>query len=491
MGKLNPLLARDWRQGRYIPTAVSNFLVPENSVADSNNINFDTVVGSGVVRPGTTQLGSDVSTGHAPLGLAEFVNLGATANYLYVVYKGASDATLYFWNGSTWAATDLTALDNTVRDRFAVLGGNIFITNSVNGMQDSEDGTTFTNVNSIPSPVTPSLIYRYSARMLASGYPTFPSRVYFSSIVQSSQSPFITWDVDDTTGDWIDVNPDDGGRVTGFSETSTFVVVFKNNGMYRLDTIAKTTDPDNIFNIGAIAQEGIVACQGIVYFFSGIDIRRTNGGFPEQISRAGVQDIIDAIPTANWVNVAAGTDGLNVYFSVGDVTLGLNTDDQRVLNNCVLKFSPRDQNWSVHTYADEFQFFSLYTNSDGRLMRGADTAGRVQTLNLGTADRGTIDINYEMTTQDMEFGNRAHLKGISDQLVVFTKNGQDSSIQALCDGVLTQIPMTLTARVNYGKDVNLEGHFFQFRWFGQSKGTAPQFEGLYIENIEDKGLTNP
>jgi len=128
------------------------------------------------------------------------------------------------------------------------------------------------------------------------------SSITFSAALNT----FLTWNVNPSTGDWIDINPDDGGYNTAFQETSTFALVFKNNAMYRLDTVNKSTDPQNIFNIGAVTQEATVACQGLVYFFSGTDIRQTDGGFPQQISRAAVQDIINAIPQANWGDVAAG-----------------------------------------------------------------------------------------------------------------------------------------------------------------------------------------
>lgn len=397
---------------------------------------------------------------------------------------------LYYYNGSSWntSSPGLGTWSETVKSRFATLGGHTFITNSVNGMKDSADANTWGTTNSIDT-YKPSLVFRYTGRLLASGDPTYPDRVFFSSVIDPSSSPFITWNTNASTGDWIDVNPDDGGYNTGFAETSTFCLLFKNNGMYRIDTVNKSTDPENIYNIGAVSQEAITACQGVVYFFSGIDIRRTDGGFPEQISRAGVQDIIDAIPKANWSSVSSGTDGLNVYFSVGDVTVNSNQDNQTTITNCVLKFSPRDQNWSVHSYANDFQLFTLFTDTtNATKMIGADSIGEVQFLNLGITDNGSA-IDYELITQDIEFGNRAHLKKISDEIAVFTNNGQDSFLSCAEDGEYKDVPIKLNDRVNYGF-LNVEGHFFNFRWSGQSTGTSPILEGLYIEKIDDKGLTN-
>lgn len=484
----SPFVWRDVREGRITPSTIAEYLVPVNSAKSCVNVNFDTIVGAAVVRPGTTTTGT-VASAKEPLGLSQFVGKGGTPNYLMSVFKGASNATAYYYDG-TWHATSLTTLSNTARNRFATLGGSIFITNSTDGMSDAPDGANFVTTNSIPAmAVKPSLVYRYSARLLASGDPTYPSRVYFSSIVDSSMSPFITWNTDASTGDFIDINPDDGGYNTAFAETSTFCLVFKNNGMYRLDTINESTDPNNIFNIGAPSQEAVVACQGIVYFFSGIDIRQTDGGLPTLISRAGVQDIINAIPQANWSKVAAGTDGLNVYFDVGDVTLNANTSDAFTITNCELKFSPRDQAWSVHSRGSRYYFFTLYTDTNGQLMRGADTGGLVQTINLGTSDNG-IDISFQLTTQDLEFGNRGHLKSIADQISFYSLFASKSTALMLADGEKQNMQVALTAPVSYSNTSTFIGHWFNVVWLGTSSGTAPRFYGFTIESVTDDGQTN-
>jgi hypothetical protein len=489
IGVQYPIVVRDFRQGRYIPYSVSTYLAPSNSVSFCRNVNFDTIIGSAVVRKGTTLVGATVASGKTPLGLTEYVNTfnNVNLNYLIAVFPGASTATASYWNGTSWQATNQTGLSNTYKDRFAVLGGSLFMCNSTNGMLAAPDGITFATLNCITT-VKPSLVYRYQSTLLCAGDPTYPSRVWFSSVISPVSSPFITWNNDPSTGDWIDVNPDDGGWMTGFAESSTFLILFKSNAMYRINAVASSAQPQLIYNVGAVCQEGITACQGVAYFFSGSGIYSTDGSFPVQQGRGMIQDIVDNIPQANWTSVAAGHDEFNVYFSVGTVTVGASTDNPVTYTNCVLKYSTRDQTWSVHTYANLFNFFSQFTDSNGRLTRGATTAGDVQTLNLGTTDNGN-PINYEMTTQDIDFANRAHDKSISDQLIVFAQNGQDSTMDCFCDGEKKDIPITLTERVNYGKNINLEGHFFNFHWFGETSGTSPVFEGFTIEAVQDNGLT--
>lgn len=487
-----PAEFRDFSRGRITKYSANNKLAPVNSVSQCQNVNFDTIIGSGVVRPGTTKLGDTVASGKTPLGLYNFVSPGGALNLGIAAFSGASTATISYYDTS-WHASGLTGLNNSATVNFATLGGQVFMANGVDVMKSSADGNTWGTTNSTftGESVIPSLVYRAKGRMLCSGWSTRRDRVYFSSIIDPTSSPFITWNSNATTGDWIDINPDDGSNVTAFAETSNTVLVFKSQGMYRLDVVAKNVDTQNIFNIGAVSQKAVTTVQGIVYFFSGIDIRRTDGTYPEQISRLGVQDFIDAIPQANWANVCAGNDGFNAYFSIGDVTLNTGRDGQKTYSSVVLKYSTRDEAWSVHSYAQTFRFFTQMTTSvDGRKMIGADTLGNVQTINKGTTDNGT-EIFYDLETQELEFGNRAHTNTISDLISIFCKNGAGSSMQVKAtDKDYRDIQKSLPKRVNVVDNFSVEGEYFTFRWFGSTSLESPVFEGFYIERIKDEGMVN-
>ena len=485
-------ILRDLSKGVIRQSAISNFLTPENSVSHSLNLNYDQVIGSAILRPGTTLLGTTVASGKTPLGLYNYVSSGNILNLMVAVYSGAATATIYYYDGS-WHTSGTTTLNNTAKNRFSQLGNRIFRVNGVDAMTSSSDGNTWATTDCITTDgVIPSLIFRSKSRFLCAGYTGFRDRVYFSSVINPNSSPFITWNTNPSTGDWIDVNPDDGSNITAFAETSSTTLIFKANNMYRVDVISKTVDTQNIFNIGAVSQESMVLCQGVVYFFSGIDIRSTVGDYPQQLSRLGVQDFIDAIPQANWSSVAAGTDGLNVYFDIGTVTINTNQNEQKTYTNVTLKFSPRDQTWSVHSYANQFMFNSQYKTSAGYTMVGADTAGNVQTRNSGLTDNGT-PIFFELESQDLEFGDRATTKQTSDAMIAFIKNGIDSQIEIKSDLEKDYKPvvMDLSNRVNIGKSIPVvQGHFLKVRWSGETSGTAPMFEGIYMPDITDQGYIN-
>ncbi len=120
---------------------------------------------------------------------------------------------------------------------------------------------------------------------------------------------------------------------------------------------------------------------------------------------------------------------------------------------------------------------------------GSDTRGTVQMLNVGKADDGQT-IYYELETQELEFGNRGSLKKIANQIGVLSRDGLDSNFEVKSDSQgYSPIPLDMTTRVSIGNDINTEGHFFTFKWFGQVDQSSPVLEGFYLENVTDLGVT--
>src|SRR3990167_4645328 len=127
---------RDFRKGRIAKSAVADSLMPDNSVSESQNVNFDQKIGSGVVRFGTTKLGATVAASRTPLGLTTYSTSDLATNLVVGVFSGASNATVYYYNGS-WNTSGVSNLNNTAKNRFANLGGRIFRVNGVTAMASS------------------------------------------------------------------------------------------------------------------------------------------------------------------------------------------------------------------------------------------------------------------------------------------------------------------------------------------------------------------
>ena len=433
------------------------------------------------------------SYNHAPLGNFAPLVAGVAKNVVgYDIYDESSlpiGVRMFYLDGSSYKVSSYIFSGVGNKMRFAVLNGYIFMANGSMMRSSNDGGATWGTTNCITTDsVIPSLLNISKNRMLASGYSAYSSRVYFSSIVDPANSPFIDWNTTPSTGDWIDINPDDGGIITGFSNTSTLTLVFKNNAMYRLNAISKTVDSENIFNVGAPSQEAITQCLGMTYFYSGTGLFQTDGTFPQQISRLGVQDFVNAISNAG--QVYAYSDDFNVYFSIGDVTVNFGPEDSRTYTNVVLKFSPRDQNWQVFTYNQHLAQTVQRGLPQSSKLLSAQFNGQLVYLNdpTATGDDGAA-IPYSLETQELEFGNRAHTKVISDRVVVYAKNGGVGMIEIKQnDGNFESAKMQIPNRVNVGANSNFMANFFTFRWQGEAKGSRPIFEGYHLPRIQDLGI---
>jgi len=479
----------------------------------------------------------------APLGNWSFLSNNVKKNVVgFLIHSsGLDEGAIFYYNttNSTWEVSNLFTLSKA-NIRFANMDGYVYEANGIQLMKSSVDfGATWTITNSIfpyaidtaapwdnsisygigalvqygsfyysslinpnlnhtptvggddnweqLAPIYPSLLIVSGNRLLASGVSTYPSRVYFSSLVDPVNPANLTWNIDPTAGDFFDIDPDSGGIVTALANVSTLTLVFKNNGMYRLNAVSKTVDPENVFNVGCVSQEAVTSCLGIVYFYSGDGIYSTDSTFPQNLSRIGVQDFVDAI--ADPLQVYAYADEFNVYFSIGNVTLSYGPEDFRTYSNVVLKFSPRDQNWQVFSYNQRLAQTTEFGVPPATLL-ATEYNGALANVNTNTiSDDGTA-IPFELETQEQELGNRSHTKNISDKMVVYTRNGNNSAFSIKeNDGNFKSANMILENRVNVGTDINFAGQFFTFKWQGQALGSRPEFQGFHLPMVTDLGIT--
>ena len=267
--------------------------------------------------------------------------------------------------------------------------------------------------------------------------------------------------------------------------------------MYRTDDITSTVTPDNIFNVGAVSQEAITTCQGVVYYYSGKDVRSTDGGYPQIISRAGVQDVVQ--DASNMVNgqpyFSMGSDQVNVWLLL-DSSLGR-----------VVKYSTRDQSWTYHQYGNyPVQIFVPISSYDvspiaaicvdfvhahayWMAMEIGNTDGSFGLTTEGTEQGLAYD--FSAVTQDLEFGSRAHWKVISDKIIVYATSADGTEITIANQDAALFATVALTKAINIIQDVKLGGFLFYFQWSGSTDPTndlLPIFEGLEIEEITDTGV---
>lgn len=145
--------------------------------------------------------------------------------------------------------------------------------------------------------------------------------------------------------------------------------------------------------------------------------------------------------------------------------------------------------WEADSSSVPFYVYGILAGAPTNVfLMGAQTQ-YVQAINASHSDDGT-PIYYELETQELEFGDRGHLKKIANDIGILTTDGLDSSILLSSDVQdYRPIPMDLSERVAIGNDINAEGHYFQFKWYGEVDSSSPMLEGLYVENVNDLGIT--
>ncbi|KKK70800.1 hypothetical protein LCGC14_2920340, partial [marine sediment metagenome] len=218
----------------------------------------------------------------------------------------------------------------------------------------------------------------------------YPSRVYYSSLPSSSAA--ITWD---TTNDWFFVETNDGDSITALAKNKTYLIVFKENSMFRYDgTFSATNLKPFSWKLGTVSQESVVLDENLILFYSRKGIAMFVGGEPKVVSRA-IQPIIDGVNQANLGNICAGLDGDHYLCYVGTLTSAL-PGDSSALSRVILDYDINQNIWTYHTIPDEPQTFATYTSSGEKLLSFGDANGEVFTWKSGVTDDGTaIATNIE------------------------------------------------------------------------------------------------
>ena len=175
--------------------------------------------------------------------------------------------------------------------------------------------------------------------------------------------------------------------------------------------------------IGCISKQGYVKALGTLFFLGYNGIYASTGGTPKLIS-AKIQKIIDGATKSGLEAGAMGRKGLNIFCSLGDVTL-YNADGStdRTLTNVTVEYNLRQETWYVHTGIDAKFFHNYVTSSDIERLEYSGSSGHVYELLYGTKDDNVNEIPFRIDsnsiTLNKEFENIAYPK----QIIIETKSG--------------------------------------------------------------------
>lgn len=415
-------------EGVISPGVLSHYVAPKGSVSRAENLHNDTL---------------GLLTSRRPLVSR---NTPAAAVLSCVLYQNPSGSQTIVWQEGTsikWAPvtggtiTTHAASSSANRNRYDVIQGKVIMTNDNVGQPklfDTTGAPTAIVGTSFPGAAANADIISagFSGRVWVAGSNDVACKVYYSDVIPVGGISSVVGG-----GSFLQINANNGDRVTGFARTQNVLYVFTHNGIFR---IYNTQSQDNtpIANIGAFQQEAIVRAKNGYYFYhpSGVYFIGSNG-FPQEIS-IKIKDTLQKVNPAYQHKVFGWCDDDHVYFCLGN-----NLQDEQVDKTYYIRYTISTQVWTtmstlqfLPTCADS-AFFAVSPGSlptediypaNYLIGSGLTTAGVANSTYYGgtfnmftlstensavTPDWGSIPIYVDFVTNWLTFDLEHHYKRIN------------------------------------------------------------------------------
>ena len=406
---IKPAQFTNMQQGLITESAVSYLLLPQTSVQESINFNFDQI-GSATVRLGLTQVGLNLGNG-VNQGLFEFRDALGVNNWLIAANGGV----IYKFSVSqgAWAAISGGSFSGTNKIRFTQFLNYMWVVDGNSPLQiwDGVSGDGFiTTGNALNGPVGCSLIENFRSRVWIANNATYPSRIFYSEVPSAAILPQVTWLTDPVTGDWIDIAPQDGDQLTGLCRAPDALLAFKTNALYRIWSVNQT-EPDPTIFVGTYSNESIVKTKAGIFFHHSSGFYYYLNGTVTDVSQP-IIDIINAIPASAYSSIVGWLedDGNHVCWSVGTISYRGKT-----YTNLTVRFTISTQVWTHYSYPNPF--VSSHSYNDGTNLNTAvlDNIGNVLNTNVGKNDNGKpifCSLVSNINTFDNSLATTSHITKI-------------------------------------------------------------------------------
>lgn len=340
-------------------------------------------------------------------GLFPFYKVNGTKYIICVTNQKVYDVTYGCW---TELKSGLTNLD--IEYDAAAFEDNLLIVSNSDPMMEF-DGTTVTDLGGNPPQC--SFIEAFAYRVWLAGNCTQPSRLYFSALLDET-----AWDTgteyDDVStaglAGYIDIEPNDGDKITGIGVNLDSIIIFKERGIWVLknafgspltDWSLKKVSAD----VGAVSNKSIAQVKNELVFLSRKGIQSFGGvltggtyEFDELRASSLSDNIKGTVNTLNqaqwqkscavnfddkyWLSVPGSGSGYNDLVLILDYVVGAWTVYDGIHANyfCVFKESSEDELFfgDSRDYAFVYKYGDV--DYDGALQAPATTAGTQCTHSL-------------------------------------------------------------------------------------------------------------
>lgn len=403
-------IRRDFSKGTM--RQLSQSVAPATSYNLALNMDSDVITGGLISRLGTAIVGTQRASSSC-YGIGNYNRTESSGSKLFAAFPVGGTTTIFDMIDGT---KNLTGDTGSLRTRFCSYLDSIVRVNGTDACKAYDNSSWVTTGGAFDVANMPlfHVVIEWKDRIY--GALKNSDKLSFSSIANPSTRTISWTDTTSITGaGYMMMSQEDGGGgITALEKVPGYLLIFKQRTMKRWD--GSTTYPEDLINQGVPTQECVCRGREIVYFINQKGVWVTNGGYPTRISRP-IQDFVDNI--ADWSSVTSYGDDEHIYFSIGDVIIGLDT-----FSNVVLKYNIEDATWDVRSYYNSIQAIGQLVDANGkRWVVVGDDNGRTLVLNSGTSDYAPSPKAIPCTVEPhgIDWGILGNIKEVQ-RLIVYTEN---------------------------------------------------------------------
>lgn len=421
--------------GKGLNNLISDSLIDDQESSDLENIQF-VESGCPAKAPGFTQVGNTLSNN--PRGMGYYTDTNSN-KYLLTV-DGTS---LKYLNSSTWTAIAGASFDSSGQINMTQAQGSMFIWDSVNsGRQLS--GLTLTAPTTTPS--AKFSIY-YGGYHIAAGTGSQVNRIYISVSTDPADFTNGSGELSTSTGvpgttawagtgaNYVDINKDDGDRITAFAKFREVLIIFKEKSIFQLtfDSIGVPIVQGVTKNYGCVSHRAVDNVDNDVFFLSrnGIYVLGDEANYANVIRTnelsARVHPIIEAINENQYIRASGIFYGYTYYLGV---PTGSNTS-----NDTTITYDKRFRAFSrwTHLMPEAFTTYINSSNEEELIFTSANSAKVYKlTPSTYTADNSAISSRWVSKSHDL--GQFGEYKRWIDCTIYFRQLSGIINIEILTDG---------------------------------------------------------
>lgn len=426
-------------------------------------------------RPGSTKVGTTMANSDI-LGLHDFAKNDGSHKHLAV-----NAAKVYYNNAGTWTDSSIAGLTTGKRTRFANFINLVFLVNGTQAVKDWDGAASYDAY--VAAAPTANYICVFNDRLYTNNI-TYPSRVNYSTIPDTSVTPTgtIVWTGGDSGN--YEVQTNDGDFITGLHARRDRLLVFKNHYIEGRDSYFRRISV--VRDIGTPSNDSIVTINNQTYFFNfddanSIGVYRYGVSDPVKIS-SPIQDLFDDLTIATpSTQFFAVKQGFNYLLHIG-TTQGM--------NNVVVCYNTVHQAWSYWSLPSTVKVLGTYNDTNVILPYYGTNGGRVYKMSGATdAYYSTTDttknIMMNIRTHPLHCAN-PHLFKDFTQLFVFDEQPMKSRVRYQIDRGRWNNSGTVDNRTaildcsGKGFDISID--------IQDNTAGSPEIKGLALEYTSEQDL---